>query len=102
MIVNQLPTLDLGLGDDAELLRDSITRFASDEIAPLAHTLDETNDFPHHLWRRMGDLGILGVTVEEEYGGAGMGYTEHCVAVEEVSRASAAIGLSYGAIQTSA
>ncbi|MEM7254447.1 MAG: isovaleryl-CoA dehydrogenase [Pseudomonadota bacterium] len=97
MIANQLPTLDLGLGDDAELLRDSIMRFASDEVAPLAASLDETNDFPHHLWKKMGDLGILGVTVEEEFGGAGMGYTEHCIAVEEMSRASAAIGLSYGA-----
>ena len=97
MIPNQLPTLDLGLGDDAEMLRDSVMRFASDEIAPLADSLDTTNDFPHHLWKKMGDLGILGVTVEEEYGGAAMGYTEHCIAVEEVSRASAAIGLSYGA-----
>ena len=72
-------------------------RFASDEIAPRAAAIDETNDFPADLWPKMGDLGILGVTVEEEYGGVGLGYTEHCVAMEEVSRASASVGLSYGA-----
>jgi isovaleryl-CoA dehydrogenase len=94
---NQLPGLDFGLGDEADLVRDSVMRFASDEIAPRAAEIDETNDFPADLWPKMGDLGILGVTVEEEYGGVGLGYTEHCVAMEEVSRASASVGLSYGA-----
>ena len=94
---NQLPGLDFGLGDEADLIRDSVMRFASDEIAPRAAEIDETNDFPADLWPKMGELGILGVTVEEEYGGVGLGYTEHCVAMEEVSRASASVGLSYGA-----
>ncbi len=97
MIPNQLPSLDFGLGDTADMLRDSVMRFASDEIAPRAAEIDRSNDFPMDLWPKMGALGILGVTVEEEYGGAGMGYLEHCVAMEEVSRASASVGLSYGA-----
>ena len=96
-IPNQLPGLDFGLGDEADLIRDSVMRFASDEIAPRAAAIDATNDFPADLWPKMGALGILGVTVEEEYGGAALGYTEHCVAMEEVSRASASVGLSYGA-----
>ena len=94
---NQLPGLDFGLGDEADLIRDSVMRFASDEIAPRAAAIDATNDFPADLWPKMGALGILGVTVEEDHGGAGLGYTEHCVAMEEVSRASASVGLSYGA-----
>ena len=97
MIPNQLPSLDFGLGDTADMLRDSVMRFASDEIAPRAADIDRDNEFPMDLWPKMGELGILGVTVEEEYGGAGMGYLEHCVALEEVSRASASVGLSYGA-----
>jgi isovaleryl-CoA dehydrogenase len=97
MIPNQLPSLDFGLGDTADMLRDAVMRFASDEIAPRAAAIDRDNEFPMDLWPKMGALGILGVTVEEEYGGAGMGYLEHCVAMEEVSRASASIGLSYGA-----
>ncbi len=97
MIPNQIPSLDFHLGDTADMLRDSVMRFASDEIAPLAAEIDASNEFPMHLWRKMGELGILGVTVEEEYGGAGMGYLEHVVALEEVSRASASVGLSYGA-----
>ena len=94
---NQLPGFDFGLGDEADLIRDSVMRFASDEIAPRAAAIDATNDFPADLWPKMGALGLLGVTVEEEYGGTGLGYTEHCVAMEEVSRASASVGLSYGA-----
>jgi isovaleryl-CoA dehydrogenase len=94
---NQLPTFDFGLGDQAEMLRDSVRSFADDEIAPRAADIDRSNDFPMELWRKMGTLGILGITVEEEYGGAGMGYLEHCVAMEEVSRGSASVGLSYGA-----
>ncbi|MCK5363600.1 MAG: isovaleryl-CoA dehydrogenase [Gammaproteobacteria bacterium] len=97
MISNQLPSLDFALGDNADMLRDSVMRFADDEIAPRAAEIDKSNDFPDDLWRKMGDLGILGVTVEEEFGGAAMGYLEHVVAMEEVSRASASVGLSYGA-----
>ena len=91
------PSLDFDLGDTADMLRDSVRSFAEDEIVPRAAHIDEANDFPADLWCKMGDLGVLGITVEEEYGGAGMGYLEHCVAMEELSRASAAIGLSYGA-----
>ena len=97
MISNQLPSLDFALGESADMLRDSVARFADDEIAPRAADIDRQNDFPNDLWRKMGDLGILGVTVEEEFGGAAMGYLEHVVAMEEVSRASASVGLSYGA-----
>ena len=79
------------------MLRDSVTRFAAEEIAPRAAAIDRSNEFPRDLWPRMGALGLHGVTVEEEFGGAGMGYTEHVVAMEEISRASAAVGLSYGA-----
>ena len=97
MISNDYPGLDFDLGDDADLLRDSVRSFAADEIAPRAADIDKSNEFPMDLWRKMGDLGLLGVTVEEEYGGAGMGYVEHMVAMEEISRASASVGLSYGA-----
>jgi len=97
MIRNSYPTLDFGLGDTADLLRDSVRSFSDDKIAPLAEEIDRTNKFPRHLWPQLGELGLLGITVEEEYGGAGLGYLEHCVAMEEVSRGSASIGLSYGA-----
>ena len=97
MPANQLPAFDFGLGEQAEMLRDSVRSFADDEIAPRAADIDRSNDFPMELWRKMGALGILGITVEEEFGGAGMGYLEHCVAMEEVSRGSASVGLSYGA-----
>ena len=95
--LNTPPALDFDLGATADALRDSVHAFSSDEIAPRAAQIDRDNDFPADLWRKMGDLGVLGVTVEEEYGGAGMGYLEHCVAMEEISRASASVGLSYGA-----
>ena len=95
--VNTAPVLDFALGETADALRDTVHAFANDEIAPRAARIDRDNDFPADLWRKMGDLGVLGVTVEEEYGGAGMGYLEHCVAMEEISRASASVGLSYGA-----
>ncbi|CAO3433999.1 isovaleryl-CoA dehydrogenase [Azospirillum endophyticum] len=97
MLSNQYPSLNFDLGESADMLRDSVRSFAAAEIAPRAAEIDQTNEFPNELWRKMGDLGILGVTVEEEYGGAGMGYLEHVVAMEEVSRASASVGLSYGA-----
>lgn len=97
MLQNSLRGLSFDLGDTAEMLRDSVMSFAADEIAPLAAEIDRTDEFPRHLWPKMGAVGLHGVTVEEEYGGSGLGYLEHCVAVEEVSRASASIGLSYGA-----
>ncbi|MBI3710914.1 MAG: isovaleryl-CoA dehydrogenase [Proteobacteria bacterium] len=97
MLSNQLPAFDFDLGEAADMLRDSVSRFAADEIAPRAAQIDRDNEFPMDLWRKMGALGILGVTAEEEYGGAGLGYLEHCVAMEEVSRGSASVGLSYGA-----
>jgi len=94
---NQLPMLDFGLGDTAEMLRDTVASFASEQIAPRAAEIDRSDSFPRDLWPRLGELGLHGITVEEEWGGAGMGYLEHCVAMEEVSRASASVGLSYGA-----
>ncbi|OXT00787.1 acyl-CoA dehydrogenase [Notoacmeibacter marinus] len=90
-------TMNFALGDDIEALRDMVRRFAAAEIAPRAAEIDETNQFPNDLWKKMGDLGLLGVTVSEEYGGVDMGYVAHCVALEEISRASASVGLSYGA-----
>ncbi|HEY9566794.1 MAG TPA: isovaleryl-CoA dehydrogenase [Thalassobaculum sp.] len=97
MIRNDYPGLNFDLGETADMLRDSVRSFAATEIAPRAADIDRDNTFPHDLWRKLGGLGVLGVTVGEEYGGAGMGYLEHCVAMEEISRASAAVGLSYGA-----
>ena len=97
MIPNAYPTLDFDLGATADLLRDSVRDFAQDRIAPMAAEIDESNEFPAELWQEMGELGLLGITVEEELGGAGMGYLEHVVAMEEISRASASVGLSYGA-----
>jgi len=97
MLSNSHSSLDHGLGDTADMLRDTVHSFAADRIAPIAAEIDRTNKFPRHLWPEMGALGLHGITVEEEYGGSGMGYLEHVVAMEEVSRASAAVGLSYGA-----
>ena len=96
-IPNRLPGLDFDLGETADMLRDQVAAFSAAEIAPRAAEIDKTNDFPADLWRKFGDLGVLGITVEEEYGGAGMGYLEHVIAMEEISRASASVGLSYGA-----
>lgn len=89
--------LDFDLGETADMLRDQVESFAADEIAPRAAAIDRANEFPADLWPKLGAVGLLGVTVAEEYGGAGMGYLEHVVAMEEVSRASASVGLSYGA-----
>ena len=97
MLRNSAQSLNFDLGDTADMLRESVADFASAEIAPRAADIDRSNEFPPELWRELGDLGVLGITVEEEYGGAGMGYLEHVVAMEEISRASASVGLSYGA-----
>jgi isovaleryl-CoA dehydrogenase len=97
MIANAWPGFDFGLGADNDLLRESVKNFAQDRIAPRAEDIDRSNKFPRDLWPEMGELGLLGITVEEEWGGAGLGYLAHCVAMEEVSRASGSIGLSYGA-----
>ncbi len=90
-------TMRFGLPAEVEALRDMVRRFAAEQIAPNAAEIDRSNEFPNHLWREMGELGLLGLTVEEDYGGAGLGYLAHCVALEEISRASASVGLSYGA-----
>src|ERR671929_82908 len=97
MIPNAMPPFDFGLGETADALREQVQRFSADQVAPIAAELDKTDRFPRELWPRMGELGLHGITVEEEYGGSGLGYLEHVIAVEEVSRASAAVGLSYGA-----
>ncbi len=97
MPTNDFPSLNFDLGETADLMRASVQTFASDEIAPRAAAIDHDNLFPADLWPKFGAMGLLGVTVEEEWGGAGMGYTEHVVAMEEISRASASVGLSYGA-----
>ncbi len=97
MTSNRMPGLDFGLGETADMIRSSVESFAQAEIAPRAEEIDASNAFPRDLWPRLGELGLLGITVEEEQGGSGLGYLEHCVAMEEVSRASASVGLSYGA-----
>ncbi len=97
MIPNAWSGFDFGLGPDVDMLRKSVSGFAQDRIAPRADAIDRNNEFPRDLWPEMGALGLHGITVEEKYGGSGLGYLEHCVAMEEISRASAAVGLSYGA-----
>src|SRR5438094_1047995 len=91
------PSLNFALGEDIDMLRATVQQFAANEIAPRAADIDRSNQFPDGLWRKMGDLGLLGITVEETYGGTEMGYLAHIVAMEEISRASASVGLSYGA-----
>jgi isovaleryl-CoA dehydrogenase len=95
--MSHYPTLNFGLGETIDLLRDAVRDFANAEIAPLAAETDRSNEFPNQLWPKLGEMGLLGITVPEEYGGSGMGYLAHMIAMEEISRASASIGLSYGA-----
>ena len=95
--MNVLPGLDFQLGETLEMMRESIQQFVAGEIAPIASSVDKDNEFPAHLWKKMGDLGLHGLTIGEEYGGTNLGYLAHTIAMEEVSRASASVGLSYGA-----
>ncbi len=88
---------DIQLNEEVDLLRETVRQFAEKRIAPIADEIDRNNEFPQHLWKELGELGLLGITVSEEYGGSGMSYLAHLVAVEEISRASASVGLSYGA-----
>src|SRR5881394_1606994 len=97
MITNAQRDFNFDLGETAEAIRDTVRDFSANEIAPRADEIDKTNTFPRDLWPKLGALGLHGITVEEEYGGAGLGYLEHCVAMEEISRGSASVGLSYGA-----
>ena len=97
MIANTYPTLNFDLGETADMIRETVASFAQNEIAPRAAEIDRTDKFPRDLLPKMGELGLLGITVEEEWGGTGLGYLEHVVAMEEISRASASVGLSYGA-----
>src|SRR5450631_1429593 len=96
-ISNDFRMLDHGLGETADALRDTVRSFTDDKIAPLAEEIDRTNVFPRQHWPKMGALGLHGITVEEEFGGSGLGYLEHVVAMEEISRGSASVGLCYGA-----
>jgi isovaleryl-CoA dehydrogenase len=95
--MSYLPDFDFGHGETVDMLRDSIMQFASNEIAPRAEEIDKNNEFPRDLWVKLGEMGVLGMTVEEQYGGVGLGYLAHTVAMEEISRASGSVGLSYGA-----
>ncbi|MDP7592360.1 MAG: isovaleryl-CoA dehydrogenase [Litorilituus sp.] len=97
-MISSFSSLNFNLGETVDMIRDQVNAFARDEIAPRAEQIDLDNEFPNDLWRKFGDMGLLGMTVEEEYGGSGLGYLEHIVAMQEISRASASVGLSYGAM----
>ncbi|NMP33439.1 isovaleryl-CoA dehydrogenase [Thalassotalea sp. M1531] len=97
-MISTFSSLNFNLGETVDMIRDQVNAFARDEIAPRAAQIDIDNEFPMDLWRKFGDLGLLGMTVEEEYGGTGLGYLEHTIAMQEISRASASVGLSYGAM----
>ena len=88
---------DLEVSDDVDILRHTVRKFAKTHISPIAHEIDKDNEFPNHLWKEMGDLGLLGITISEKFGGSKMSYLSHLIAMEEISRASASVGLSYGA-----
>ena len=94
MIPNATNSFNFDLGETADAIRDTVRDFSQNEIAPRAEEIDKSNQFPRDLWPKLGEVGLLGMTVEEEYGGAGLGYLEHCIAMEEISRASASVGLS--------
>ena len=96
-MTNPLRNLNHGLPEELVMLRMTCQQFVEKELAPIADQIDRDNDFPHHLWERMGDLGLLGITVAEEYGGSALGYLAHIIVLEEISRVSASVGLSYGA-----
>ena len=96
-MTNPLSSLNHGLSEELTMLRETTRQFVERELAPIADAVDRDNDFPHHLWQRMGDLGLLGITVDERFGGSAMGYLAHIIVLEEISRASASVGLSYGA-----
>ncbi|MBL4759128.1 MAG: acyl-CoA dehydrogenase family protein, partial [Rhizobiales bacterium] len=97
MLSNDYPSLNFGHDETIDMLRDSVRSMTADHIAPRAAAIDETNEFPRDLWPLLGEMGLHGITVPEEYGGSGMGYLAHVVAIEEISRGSASVGLSYGA-----
>lgn len=97
---SQYSELNFGLGETLDMLREQVNNFAATEIAPRAEEIDRNNEFPNDLWKKFGDMGLLGITVDEAYGGSGMGYIAHVIAMEEISRASASVGLSYGAHST--
>lgn len=97
-MISSFSSLNFNLGETVDMIRDTVNAFSRDEIAPRAEQIDIDNEFPNELWRKFGDLGLLGMTVGEEYGGSGLGYLEHMVAMQEISRASASVGLSYGAM----
>ena len=97
-MISKFSSLNYNLGETVDMIRETVNAFARDEIAPRAQQIDIDNEFPADLWKKFGDMGLLGMTVEEEYGGSGLGYLEHIVAMQEISRASASVGLSYGAM----
>lgn len=92
------PALNFGLGEDIDMLRRAVQQFCDKEIAPRAAQIDKQNDFPHDLWPKLGEMGLLGITADEAYGGSGMGYLAHTVVMEEISRASGSVGMAYGAM----